>query len=78
MQLEQELSRARRSNRPLGIVVIDLDRFKPINDTFGHHVGDEVLKEVAQGLCAYFRRATPSAGGPVTNSSSCCRRPTRR
>jgi diguanylate cyclase (GGDEF)-like protein len=55
MQLEQELSRARRGTRPLGIVVIDLDRFKPINDTFGHHVGDEVLKEVARGLCAHFR-----------------------
>lgn len=54
-QLEQELARARRSGRSLGIVVIDLDRFKPINDTYGHHVGDEVLKVVATTLKELFR-----------------------
>ena len=55
MQLEQELARAKRNVRPLGIVVLDLDRFKPVNDTYGHHVGDEVLRQVSKYLVDEFR-----------------------
>ena len=55
MQLEQELSRARRTGKPLAVVVMDLDRFKPINDTYGHPVGDEVLRQVAESLRTQFR-----------------------
>jgi len=49
-RLDEEISRARRLNQPLGILFIDLDRFKAINDSFGHAVGDEVLKAVGSQL----------------------------
>ena len=46
-QLEQELSRMQRNKKPFSITLADIDRFKSINDTFGHDAGDEVLKQVA-------------------------------
>lgn len=47
-QAEREVARARRYGRPLSIITIDIDRFKEINDEFGHLCGDFVLKRVAQ------------------------------
>ncbi|WP_022662042.1 PAS domain S-box protein [Paucidesulfovibrio longus] len=44
---ESELDRARRYRRPFTLLMIDLDRFKRVNDTYGHDVGDKVLKNVA-------------------------------
>jgi diguanylate cyclase (GGDEF)-like protein len=41
------LSAARRHDHPLSLISIDLDNFKSVNDTFGHHVGDQLLKEFA-------------------------------
>ena len=43
-------------NKPFSIVVIDLDRFKEVNDIQGHHVGDLLLKHVAQNISAAMRR----------------------
>jgi diguanylate cyclase (GGDEF)-like protein/PAS domain S-box-containing protein len=46
-RLEQAISLARRNSRHFALLYLDLDKFKPVNDTLGHAVGDELLKEVA-------------------------------
>jgi diguanylate cyclase (GGDEF)-like protein/putative nucleotidyltransferase with HDIG domain len=48
--LSRELSRAQRLGTEVSLLVMDLDRFKEINDTYGHHVGDRALREVARVL----------------------------
>ena len=54
-QLEQELSRMQRNKKPFSIALADIDRFKSINDTFGHDAGDEVLKKVASVFSSRLR-----------------------
>jgi diguanylate cyclase (GGDEF)-like protein len=49
-ELQDEVMRAERYNTPLSISIVDVDDFKAINDTHGHTVGDEVLKQVAHRL----------------------------
>jgi two-component system cell cycle response regulator len=54
-QLEALISSARRHGRPLALALIDIDRFKPVNDTHGHAVGDAVITEVAGRLASRLR-----------------------
>jgi two-component system cell cycle response regulator len=54
--LESEVERARRYERPLSIIMLDLDNMKAINDTFGHSAGDKVLRLVADAIRDHVRR----------------------
>lgn len=54
-QVEREIARARRYDRPGTLVMLDLDHFKSVNDTHGHAVGDRVLQQVAETLRATLR-----------------------
>jgi diguanylate cyclase (GGDEF)-like protein len=55
-QLARELARARRSGTPLSLAMIDLDMFKRINDTYGHTVGDQVIRALSRLLQQRLRR----------------------
>ncbi len=52
----REFSRARRHERALSLLMIDIDHFKQVNDRFGHPAGDEVLQEVARALASRLGR----------------------
>jgi len=53
--LQRELVRGERENRPVGVVLADLDRFKNVNDSFGHLAGDAVLREFSRRMQASMR-----------------------
>lgn len=53
--LREYLDAFRHVDKPLGLLIIDLDHFKQINDTHGHDIGDKVLREVGDGLRAITR-----------------------
>src|SRR5512144_612107 len=55
LRLEDEFRRAQRYDNPLALVLVDLDQFRGINESFGHLVGDGVLRAVAQCLVAAVR-----------------------
>lgn len=54
-RLDQEIKKCRRSTQSLALFFIDLDRFKEVNDTYGHEIGDRLLVESAQRLNACVR-----------------------
>ncbi len=56
-QAEQEMRRARRFGRALSVMMIDLDHFKPINDTLGHAAGDAVLQGVVKAALESLRQS---------------------
>lgn len=54
-QFEKEVARADRNGASFQLLMLDLDRFKPINDLFGHKIGDQMLRDVAQVILAQLR-----------------------
>ena len=56
-RLHHALFRARRNQTGLGVMFLDLDGFKQINDTLGHHAGDELLKQFAQRIATAVRKS---------------------
>jgi len=55
VHLTRELARAERLNGQVALIVMDMDEFKAINDTYGHHVGDRALREMAAALQSALR-----------------------
>jgi diguanylate cyclase (GGDEF)-like protein len=53
--LSAECTRARRTRQPLCVVYLDIDRFKDVNDRFGHGAGDQVLRQLTVGILATIR-----------------------
>ncbi len=60
-RLQSSLERARRREQRLALIYLDIDGFKPVNDSYGHHVGDELLKKIAQRLDERLRREDTAA-----------------
>jgi diguanylate cyclase (GGDEF)-like protein/PAS domain S-box-containing protein len=53
--LDREVRRSERSKRPLGVIMLDLDQFKPFNDTYGHEAGDSLLRTFGRFIQKHTR-----------------------
>ncbi len=59
--LDQQIALAERLSSPLAVLMLDLDRFKSLNDSLGHHAGDEALRSFAKALLGTVRRSDLAA-----------------
>jgi diguanylate cyclase (GGDEF)-like protein len=76
--LSQELQRAGRFNRPLAVLMIDVDHLREINTARGHLAGDRALKAVASALQSATREYDVAARFGETSSASSFQRPTSK
>ncbi len=56
-RIQQTIAKASRDDSQFALIIVDLDEFKPINDTYGHDAGDKVLQEVARRMVACVRES---------------------
>ena len=72
LALADDIRRARRTDEPFALVVLDVDHFKSVNDVHGHQAGDKVLRRVAGGLADDAGRATSPPATAARSSWCCC------
>lgn len=65
LALKKEFKKAKRSGKPLAFAITDIDKFKVFNDTYGHEVGNVVLKMFAQVMKDTFRESSLMRGGDI-------------
>jgi PleD family two-component response regulator len=70
-RLKQVVGRYRRTGETAALLMLDLDRFKQVNDTLGHVAGDILVQEVGAASWPCCARRTPSPASAATNSPSC-------
>lgn len=77
-RLASAIERARRTNTQTALLLVDLDRFKQVNDTMGHHVGDLLLQQVGASLLGRVRRSDTVARTGGDEFSIILEEPTNR